>query len=144
MSLFFKFMPVSGCYFGRSTNFRLIMEQARLSNINLFVRDAPSAYQFYRQLFGFSDEPRMSHPPDFLVLDAGSCTLSFQPRQAVGMGEEPVGGIELGFEVADVNTTANLLQQIGGTLEQRNQMDWGTSVDGRDLDGHRITMYRRR
>ena len=85
----------------------------------------------------------MAHPPDFLVLTVGKATLSFQSREAVGMSQEPVGGVELGFEVADVQATAGRLQEQGGQVEKSNQMGWGESVDGRDLDGHRVTIYRR-
>jgi len=119
------------------------MQTARLANINLFVRDAHQAYQFYQQVFGFKPEPGMAHPPDFLVLNVGNATLSFQSKAAVGMSQEPVGGMELGFEVAEVGATAALLQQQGGQLERSNKMEWGESVDGRDLDDHRITIYRR-
>lgn len=120
------------------------MAQARLANINLFVSDTQKAYQFYVTVFGFADEPGMSHPPEFLVLNVGGCTVSFQPRAAVGMMQEPVGGLELGFEVADVSAAATVFQQAGGRVERHNQMAWGESVDGYDLDGNRITIYRRR
>ncbi|MBD2757467.1 VOC family protein [Spirosoma validum] len=119
------------------------MQTARLANINLFVRDADQAYQFYQHVFGFELEPGMAHPPDFWVLNAGSATLSFQAKAAVGMNQEPVGGIELGVEVADVQATAARLQARGGQIDASNQMSWGESVDGRDLDGHRVTIYRR-
>lgn len=121
----------------------LPMQTARLANINLFVRDAHQAYQFYQHVFGFELEPGMAHPPDFWVLTVGHATLSFQPKEAVGMSQEPVGGVELGFEVSDVQATAARLQEQGGQLDRSNQMGWGESVDGRDLDGHRITIYRR-
>lgn len=120
-----------------------VMQTAQLANINLFVRDADQAYQFYQRVFGFKEEVRMAQPPGFLVLHVGGATLSFQTREAVEMSQEPVGGVELGFAVGDVNATAASLQAQGRQIERRNQMEWGESVDCRDLDGHRVTLYRR-
>lgn len=119
------------------------MTSAKVANINLFVADPHRASTFYATVFGFPAEPSMAGP-DFPVLNAGACTLSFQPHSInPSAGSSGVSTVELGVEVTDVAACVKLLTQHGGTVRQENRMDWGHSVDALDPDGHSITLYKR-
>jgi uncharacterized glyoxalase superfamily protein PhnB len=84
--------------------------------------------------------------PGYVRLKAGGCVLSVQSASAVGKEQEPIGGVELQFEAADVETIKAIVESLkarGAEIIEANEMAWGTAVDARDLDGHRISIYKR-
>ncbi|GJG89131.1 hypothetical protein tb265_43120 [Gemmatimonadetes bacterium T265] len=118
--------------------------RASLANVNLFVRDPERARRFYVDALGLRDDPR-SAPPHFVLLDAGSgCTLTLQDAAAMGEPLDRLGGVELGFELADeaaLEPARARVAAAGGAAEGVNVMGWARGFDGRDPDGHRLTVF---
>ncbi|HEY0779828.1 MAG TPA: VOC family protein [Gemmatirosa sp.] len=127
---------------------------ATLANVNLFVHDPERARRFYVEALGLRDDAR-SAPPHFVLLDAGGgCTLTLQAARALGESLDhgaADGAVELGFELAvgtaDGDATAALdaaaarLSALGGVVGPPQVMGWARGFDGRDPDGHRLTVF---
>ncbi len=78
-----------------------VAARTSLANVNLFVRDPERSRRFYVEALGLRDDAR-SAPPDFVLLDAGGgCTLTLQAAGPMGEPLDRLGGVELGFELAD-------------------------------------------
>ena len=115
-----------------------------LGNINLFVRDIEEAKRFYIEGIGLVEDEERSHPPSFVILQAGACTLTLQDASAPNAALEPSRGIELGFAVEDVEGMRARLANWGSTVSEVQHMGWGTGFDAVDPEGHRLTIYRMR
>lgn len=131
---------------------------ATLANVNLFVQDAARARRFYVEALGLRDDAR-SAPPHFVLLDAGgSCTLTLQAAGAVGESLDRGAAacpVELGFELAVgaadgadtaahdavLDAAAARIVAAGGTVAPPQVMGWARGFDGRDPDGHRLTVF---
>ncbi|HEY0778386.1 MAG TPA: VOC family protein [Gemmatirosa sp.] len=129
---------------------------ATLANVNLFVLDPERSRRFYVEALGLQDDTR-SAPPHFVLLDAGGgCTLTLQAARALGESLNPGvadGAVELGFELAaataddGADATAALeaaaarLAAFGGLVSPPQIMGWARGFDGRDPDGHRLTVF---
>ena len=116
------------------------MEPARLSTVNLFVRNVPRAVDFYSQVFGLAVEDRM--PADEGArLPAGGTTLMLQSAAALGEPLERVGGVELGFEVDDLDAARERLAAWGVNPGPIETLSFGRSFNAVDPDGHRLAVY---
>ncbi len=124
-----------------------------LANVNLFVRDPERARRFYVEALGLRDDAR-SAPPHFVLLDAGGGpTLTLQAASVLGEALDRVGGVELGFELAPAGLSAGpdaaatldaaraRVVAAGGTAAAVEVMGWATGFDGRDPDGHRLSVF---
>ena len=116
----------------------------RLGNINLFVRDVQKARDFYVQVLELVEDIERSRPQGFALLQAGDCTLTLQNATAPGASFAETENIELGFEVDDISSTRQRLKEAGAQVSEQQEMGWGGGFDARDLDGHRLTIYRMR
>ena len=132
------------------------LPSATLANVNLFVHDPARARRFYVEALGLADDAR-SAPPHFVLLDAGGgCTLTLQAAGALGEPLGPGGAtgslVELGFEIAVAATdgpgAAAALDAVsarvtaaGGAVSAPQVMGWARGFDGRDPDGHRLTVF---
>ena len=116
---------------------------ATLGNVNLFVRDIEHAKRFYVEGLGLIEDTERSHPPSFVLLQAGQCTVTLQDASTPGaaFGE---AGVEIGFIVDDVEAVRTRLQQWDGAVGESQQMAWGGGFDAIDPNGHRLTIYRMR
>ena len=113
----------------------------RLGNINLFVRDVARSADFYTDVLGLEFNHERSHPPSFALLEAGSCTITLQDANTPGASFGASDSVELGFIVDDLETIRELLQQWGMDVDPIQHMGWGSGIDLRDEDGHRLTLY---
>ena len=116
----------------------------RLGNINLFVRDIERARRFYTQVLGLTENTERSAPPSFYLLEAGDVTLTLQDAATPEADFNGGTSLELGFALDDVEAAAERLRAFGVETGGVQQMGWGTALDARDPDGHRITLYRYR
>lgn len=114
----------------------------RLENVNLFVRDIAQARRFYVEALGLEEDQERSAPPGFVLLRAGSCTLTLQDGSAPGADFSPAASVELGFAVDDVEAARERLLAWGGQVSPVQRMGWGSGFDAADLEGHRLTIYR--
>ncbi|ALW89443.1 hypothetical protein GCM10008956_00130 [Deinococcus arenae] len=117
------------------------MPPASLRNVTLVVRDPHASRAFYRSVLDLPDAPDAG--PTFVMLQAGPVTVILQPAAASSAAPQP-GGVELGFEVPDVDAAREALLAAGGTAGDVQRMGWGEALDARDPDGHALTLYRRR
>lgn len=115
-----------------------------LSNVNLFVQDLERAQRFYTQVLGLRVDLERSSPPSFALLQAGGCTLTLQDASTPGAVLAPAESVELGFKVEDVDLVRERLSQWDVEVGQVQQMGWGTALEARDLDGHRLNVFRMR
>lgn len=84
-----------------------------LGNINLFVKDVNRAQQFYTDIIGLSVNNERSAPPSFILLQAGSCTLTLQDGSTPGAILSPADSVEIGFAVDDVEVVRERLKNYG-------------------------------
>ncbi len=114
----------------------------QLGNINLFVRDVERAAHFYVDVLGLIVDEQRSEPPGFVLLKAGTATVTLQdstaPEAAFGRTEN----IELGFLTDDVGAIRERFVARNLPVEDIQQMGWGSGFNASDLDGHRLTVYR--
>jgi catechol 2,3-dioxygenase-like lactoylglutathione lyase family enzyme len=115
-----------------------------LGNVNLFVRDLEQAKRFYTEGIGLVEDTERSHPPSFVLLQAGESTLTLQDASSPGAAFEPVASIELGFRVDNVDEVRTRLQAWNTVVSDVQHMGWGSGFDAVDPDGHRLTVYRMR
>lgn len=113
----------------------------RLGNINLFVRDIERARRFYAEVIGLSEDTERSAAPSFYLLNAGEATITLQDGATPGADFGVGTSVELGFAVENVEAAAEKLRAFGAEMGATQQMGWGTAIDARDPDGHRITLY---
>lgn len=114
---------------------------AFLRNVTLVVQDPERSRAFYGSVLDLPDAREAG--PGFVMLQAGEVTLILQPAAASSAAPQP-GGVELGFEVADVDAVRAALLAAGGTVGGLQRMGWGEALDARDPDGHALTLYCRR
>ena len=112
-----------------------------LGNINLFVRDIARAREFYVTLLGLTEDTERSAPPDFVLIQAGSVTLTLQNEKADGAAFGSAESIEIGFAVDDVQAIYDKLSTAGVEVSGLQTMGWGSGFDARDPDRHRLTFY---
>ncbi|MEW6422138.1 MAG: VOC family protein [Deinococcota bacterium] len=115
---------------------------ARLSNVNLLVRDVARAQDFYTRAFGLELDLRRSAPPSMLILKAVGCTLSLKAVET----EDPdkragPGSVELGFETEDLEAVHAALTELGAFVTPIQEQGFGRTFDARDLDGHHLVVY---
>lgn len=115
-----------------------------LASINLFAQDVDRLKRFYTEGLGLTEDPDRSAPPGFYLLRAGSATLTLQTMKTPGAETGPAGSIELGFTVDDVAALAQRLTRLGYLVGRVQQMGWGTALDARDPEGHRLNLFRLR
>jgi predicted enzyme related to lactoylglutathione lyase len=120
------------------------MAATKLASVNLFTRDIERAKRFYTEGVGLEEVPDLSAPPSFVLLRAGACTLTLQDASAPGYSDRVGESIELGFGVGDVEAAAERLRAFGAEVGPLQQMGWGTAVEARDPDGHRLNVFRLR
>ncbi|MCB0076976.1 MAG: VOC family protein [Anaerolineales bacterium] len=113
-----------------------------LGNVNLFVQDLEAAKRFYVEGLGLQADEERSHPPSFVLLRAGHCTLTLQDATPPGAAFGPAASVELGFAVEDVAALHRRLADYGATVSDLQQMGWGGGFDATDQEGHRLTIYR--
>jgi catechol 2,3-dioxygenase-like lactoylglutathione lyase family enzyme len=113
---------------------------ATLANVNLFVRSVPRSVDFYERVFGLAVSDRM--PADEGArLPAGAVTLMLQSAAALGESLAAVGGVELGFEVDDVDAARARLLAWGLPAGEVERLSYGRSFNAHDPDGHRLVVY---
>jgi len=113
-----------------------------LKNVNLMVSDMERSLEFYRDLLGLAVDDR-SAPPSMYLLEAGGCKLSLDTHTQGGQ-VMAVGGSELGFETEDVDGLWQRLKDWGAEVGEIREYSFGRSFDGKDPDGHGLTVYRSR
>ena len=120
--------------------------RAKITNLNLFVKDVERAFSFYKTIFGFEEIEDRAARPGFVRLSAGDegFFLSLQSASGVGKEGEPVGGVEIGIEAQDIPAVIDLLKSAGAEVGEFQQMGWGGAVEARDLDGNRLNIFKRR
>ncbi|GGQ98947.1 VOC family protein [Deinococcus ruber] len=112
-----------------------------LTNLTLAVLDPERSRRFYMTAFGLTETRRSA--PGMAMLEVGNgVTLLFQDHQASSAAPTP-GGVELGFEVDDVENTRHTLLALGAEVGDVQTMGWGGGFDARDPDGHALTVFRR-
>ena len=115
-----------------------------LGNINLVVSDVGQSLQFYTEVLGLMADEARSNLPGFALLRAGGCTLTLQDGPELGVELSPAESVELGFAVDDVEAVRARLVDYGLEVGEIQQMGWGASLDLRDEDGYRLTVYKLR
>ena len=119
--------------------------KAKISNINLFVSDVAASSDFYTKVFGLEEIVDRAARPNFVRLRAGECVLSLQNAAPVGKEiKSESGGVEIGFEVDDVQAVAAALREQGGAIVELNEMAWGSAADALDPDGYQLTIFTRK
>lgn len=114
----------------------------RLSNVNLFVSDLERSYQFYTATLGLTVRTEFETPPTMRILDSGGCTLSLQPDETPWPAGVRRGGVELDFEVDDIDATFLRLKAAGVQIETEPvDHEFGRNFDARDPDGYRLTFF---
>ncbi len=113
-----------------------------LKNVNLMVSDMARSLEFYRDVLGLVVDNR-SAPPSMYLLEAGGCKLSLDTHTQGG-AVAAVGGSELGFETEDVDGLWQRLKDWGAEVGEIREYSFGRSFDGKDPDGHGLTVYRSR
>lgn len=115
----------------------------RLSNINLIVRDVYASKTFYTTLLGLTEPDERDGPPTMALLYAGGCTISLQDAEAIGLAGGPAAGIEIGFEVDDVDATWRAMKAAGADVRgEPVSQSFGRTFDARDPDGHSLVIFR--
>ena len=116
--------------------------RARIRNINLLVRDVFAAKTFYTTVLGLAEPDERGGPPTMALLRAGDCTISLQDAAAMGLEPAACDGIELGFEVEDVDAAWRAMQAAGAeVLGEPVDQSFGRTFDARDPDGHRLVIF---
>jgi catechol 2,3-dioxygenase-like lactoylglutathione lyase family enzyme len=118
------------------------MNSIRLANVNLFVADTEKSKTFYTDLLGLEQDQKLSFPPTMIGIKAGVCTLNIQDAKSIGKTVTGNDGMELAFEVTDVDAlhqklkTANV-QGLTDVMEQ----GYGRTFDAKDPDSYLLTFY---
>ena len=113
-----------------------------LTNLTLAVLDPERSRRFYMTAFGLTETGRSA--PGMALLEVGNgVTLLLQDAQASSAAPTP-GGVELGFEVEDVEAARHTLLALGAEVGEVQTMGWGGGFDARDPDGHALTIFRKR
>jgi predicted enzyme related to lactoylglutathione lyase len=121
---------------------------ARLSAIDLRVRDVDVAFRFYRDLLGLDIEPPVSDGPNddrhthavWGSAEAGTrLLLTLRPQ-----GGEPPSVARLAFDVTDLDARHVTLTNAGTAVRRPPQdMPWGRSAAYVDPDGNIISLIQR-
>lgn len=114
---------------------------AKLATLNLEVADPQRSKRFYLDVLGMKENLQRSHAPGFVYLESEGCALTLATPQEAGAAE-PSRTMELGFEVGDLDAFRARLAEQGVHGFQSQTMGWGEAVEGYDLDGHRVIVYR--
>ncbi|WP_425148132.1 VOC family protein [Deinococcus sp.] len=113
-----------------------------LTNLTLAVLDPERSRRFYMTAFGLPETGQSA--PGMALLELGhGVTLLLQDVQASSAAPTP-GGVELGFEVEDVEGTRHALLALGAEVGEMQAMGWGGGFDARDPDGHALSIFRKR
>ncbi len=114
--------------------------KTRLATINLQVADPRRSRQFYEDVLGMVDDPRRSHPPNFLYLRSDGIDLTLAALDEAD-SVLPTQTIELGFEVDDFQAMKDHLSVLGVPDHKEESMGWGRALELHDPDRHRIVIY---
>ncbi len=118
------------------------MIEAQLDSISLPAKNSERLRNFYVTVFGLKENEQRSHPPGFFMIQGGrGCNLLIM--DAVGSETETGSkGFELGMEVNSLDGLEEKIIEEGGSIVQnKQQMQWGTSVLIADPEGHQINAY---
>lgn len=116
--------------------------QAKLNNITMPVKDPKKIRDFYVNTFDLKELESFSDAGDFYMLDGNGCTITIQDANAIGQSTGTVG-VELGFEVEEVESyIPKIKQNGGGIIKQEQQMGWGNAFTAVDPEGHVVNVFR--
>lgn len=116
--------------------------QAKLNNITMPVKNPKSIRDFYVNAFDLKEVEARSQPPDFFMLDGNGCTITIQDANAINQSTGTVG-VELGFEVENVQSYIPRIKQSGGgIIKQEQQMGWGQAFTAVDPEGHVVNVFK--
>ncbi len=116
-----------------------------LATVNLFVRDIPTSRQFYSEKLGIAADEAQSDNSTFVFLPMkGECALLLQAARTADAGITTApGGVEVGFEVDDVDATWNSWKEAGVKLiNEPHDKPFGRTFNGLDPDGHLLNVYK--
>ncbi len=113
----------------------------KLATINLEVVDPQRSKRFYLDALGMTENERRSEPPNFVYLESASAAITLATPQN-GAAAQPSRTMELGFEVDDLEAVRTRFAAHGVTGFEEQSMGWGDVLEGHDLDGYRVIVYR--
>ncbi len=115
----------------------------KLTTINLFVCDIPTSRQFYIEKLGIEADEEQS-TPRFVWLQTGGCALLLQAANTADAGINTApGGVEVGFEVDDVDAIWEAWKAVGvNLLNEPHDKPFGRTFNALDPDGHLINVYK--
>lgn len=116
--------------------------RAKLDNINLSAKSPKQLRDFYVSVIGLQELEYISQPPELYMIDCKGCTLSI--RDSANQQHNPgVEGVELGFEVDDIDALYNKIKHsTGHIVSEEIQTQWGLAFTAADPEGHRLNIYR--
>ncbi len=112
----------------------------KLASINLEVADVERSKQFYAGVLDMVEDARRSHPPGFAYLRSDGCDVTLAAAREVPKAGPP-RTVELGFEVDELPAMRARLASRGIEDYRDESMGWGSALELRDPDGHRIVVY---
>ncbi len=119
-----------------------MMTRVKLASINLFVQDIARSTVFYNDVLGLELD-RARSEPEMAILDNGGCKLGLQNAASMDRRITSTDGIELGFEVEDVDEVWQKLKKAGAdVLGEPVDQGFGRTFDARDPDGYQLTVYK--
>ncbi|MDQ6693449.1 MAG: VOC family protein [Chloroflexota bacterium] len=116
-----------------------------LATVNLFVRDIPTSRQFYTEKLGIKADEAQSDDSTFVFLPMkGECALLLQAARTADAGISTApGGVEVGFEVDDVDATWEAWKGSGvKMLNEPHDKPFGRTFNATDPDGHLLNVYK--
>lgn len=111
-----------------------------LATINLLVVDPEKSKNFYVSALGMKVNTRRSEAPHFYYLESEGAALTMAKPTHIEV-PKATGSVEIGFEVADIKATKQLLEAAGVHALKESSMHWGDTIETLDPDGHRIIAY---
>ena len=114
--------------------------KTKFSTVNLEVADPQASKRFYVDVMGLVEDSHRSHAPGFVYLRGDGCDITLAAPEH-GTASAPTRSIELGFEAEDLELVGRKLAEAKRPVVQQT-MGWGSAVETKDLDGHRVIIYR--
>ncbi len=110
----------------------------------IYVRDIQKVTQFYTEIMGLPVVKEQSSDTFVALATAGGALVALQDASRNKSYEKVnAGGIELGFEVEDVDATWRDWQAKGAqTLTSPADFPFGRAFDAQDPEGHLISIYK--
>lgn len=117
-----------------------------LNFIIIYVRDIDQAKTFYTQALGMTYVEALSSPTFATVRTDAGAMVGLQDATAsrlpAGREEQP-GGVELSFEVEDVDATWQRWQAAGvDMVTEPMDLPFGRYYMAKDMEGHYLSAYR--